>query len=191
MPDGVSSKLSPMRASGNLRSKASPSGATQAAPRGAASRRSRSSKAGAVEINIQRMAGEWSRAVPGYKQQVELWCREALGKKGGMISVVLADDAFVHELNHQYRGKDKPTNVLSFPGEGEELGDIVLAFETLKREAKEQKKSFRAHCAHLVVHGVLHLLGHDHENDKDATRMEAQEVAVLAKLGFSNPYEVA
>ncbi|HEU5047604.1 MAG TPA: rRNA maturation RNase YbeY [Rickettsiales bacterium] len=145
----------------------------------------------AAEINIQRISGEWSRAVPGYKWQIELWCREALGKKSGVLSVVLADDAFVQGLNHQYRGKDKPTNVLSFPGEGEELGDIVLAFETLKREAKEQKKSFRAHCAHLVVHGVLHLLGHDHENDKDAARMEAQEIAMLAKLGFSNPYEVA
>ena len=104
------------------------------------------------------------------------------------MSVVLCDDAFMRELNLHYRGKDKPTNVLSFPGEGEALGDIILAFETIRDEARAQKKTIRAHTTHLIVHGMLHLLGFDHENDADAAKMEQKEIKILQKLGLNNPY---
>ncbi|NBX02785.1 MAG: rRNA maturation RNase YbeY [Alphaproteobacteria bacterium] len=105
------------------------------------------------------------------------------------ITVVLADDAFVKNLNRDFRGKDKPTNVLSFPGDGH-LGDIVLAFETIEREAKEQQKTFKAHVQHLLVHGTLHLLGHDHIKDAEAEKMEALEIKILKELGVANPYAV-
>lgn len=109
------------------------------------------------------------------------------------VTLVLSDDAEVQQLNHDYRGKNKPTNVLSFADGSEEegrvnLGDVVLAFETMKREAKEQGKTMPRHTAHLVVHGVLHLLGHDHEQDDEAETMEAREVAILHGLGIANPY---
>lgn len=121
------------------------------------------------------------------------------------ISIVLADDAFVHSLNRTWRGKDKPTNVLSFPQlEGMEeddfpdlpdeervsLGDLVLALETLERESAEQDKALRAHFAHLLVHGTLHLLGYDHERgEADAQEMEDMEIKILGQLGYKNPYE--
>lgn len=143
----------------------------------------------AREINILRVAGNW-QAIRGYRKNVKQWCMIALeNTKFTSVSVVLADDQFIRTLNHQYRGKNKPTNVLSFTGEGGELGDVVLAFDTVRREAEEQGKSLAAHTAHLVVHGLLHLLGFDHENDKDAAKMEKREIAILAKLGFANPYE--
>ena len=102
-------------------------------------------------------------------------------------------------LNAQYRGRDKPTNVLSFPvpdlpatalseGKARPLGDLVICPQVLRAEAREQKKSLRAHWAHLVVHGSLHLIGYDHERDSDADRMERREIAVLRRLGFANPY---
>lgn len=101
-------------------------------------------------------------------------------------------------LNAQFRGKDKPTNVLSFPvaelpvsaagDESRPLGDLVICPQVLRTEAREQKKSLRAHWAHLVVHGSLHLIGYDHEIDSDADRMERREIAVLRRLGFPNPY---
>ncbi len=115
-------------------------------------------------------------------------------------------DARIAELNAQFRGKPSPTNVLSWPSEDRsaqtvgghpqppsdpELGDIALAFETCEREAKEQGKSFDAHVTHLYLHGLLHLLGFDHIENADAELMEQTEVAVLAKLGYSNPYENA
>ncbi|MCP5366323.1 MAG: rRNA maturation RNase YbeY [Hyphomicrobiales bacterium] len=105
------------------------------------------------------------------------------------VCVVLADDAFVHDLNRRYRGIDKPTNVLSFPaGEDDLLGDVVLALETLRREAERDGKPLADHLCHLVVHGVLHLLGHDHGDAAEAAGMEALEVRVLAGLGVADPY---
>ncbi len=112
------------------------------------------------------------------------------------ISVVLSDDEHIRELNKHHRGIDKPTNVLSFPavrmktpaGAPRILGDVVLAFETVEREAKEEAKSIENHLAHLVVHGVLHLLGYDHEDDDEAETMEARERQILAKLGIPDPY---
>jgi probable rRNA maturation factor len=100
-------------------------------------------------------------------------------------------------LNSHYRGKDKPTNVLSFPAPeipgtppsaARPLGDLVICPQVLRSEAREQKKTLRAHWAHLVVHGTLHLIGYDHERDADATRMERREITVLRRLGFANPY---
>jgi probable rRNA maturation factor len=97
-------------------------------------------------------------------------------------------------LNRHYRGKDKPTNVLSFPAlaapgvHPSPLGDVVICPAVLKREAAAQGKTLEAHWAHLVVHGVLHLAGYDHEDDADARRMERREVSVLRLLGYRNPY---
>ncbi len=143
------------------------------------------------EINIMRVGGDWSKALKAYKRRINGWCCAALApKSSGTVTVVLAHDAFIQELNHQYRGKNKPTNVLSFAGETGELGDIVLGFETIKREALAQGKSFAAHTAHLVVHGILHLLGFDHEKPREAGIMEKKEIAILAQLGYANPYEV-
>ena len=114
-------------------------------------------------------------------------------KAKGAVTVVLADDAQVRELNRDYRKKDKATNVLSFPdgatyGDFISLGDIILAYETIAREADEQGKRFSHHAQHLVVHGVLHLMGYDHENDDDAETMERREVRILKGLAIANPY---
>jgi probable rRNA maturation factor len=112
------------------------------------------------------------------------------------ISVLLTDDAGARELNRAWRGLDKPTNVLSFPAPAvpspdgvRHLGDIALAFETVAREADDEGKSPHDHFAHLVVHGTLHLLGHDHETGEgEAVAMEALEIEALARLGIANPY---
>ncbi|KLN61062.1 hypothetical protein WH96_11005 [Kiloniella spongiae] len=119
------------------------------------------------------------------------------------LSVVLANDPSVQALNKEYRGKDKPTNVLSFstlddPDEADlasqrgvlPLGDIVLSLETLILEANEQSKRLEDHFTHLLVHGVLHLLGYDHIEDDDALEMEGLEVEILNRLGVENPYEL-
>lgn len=111
---------------------------------------------------------------------------------GGTVSLLLGDDAAIAELNKEFRNKNGPTNVLSFPpAEGAEpgfLGDIALAAETIVEEANFQGKSFDNHSAHLVVHGFLHLLGYDHMNEADAEAMEARERAILAAIGIEDPY---
>ncbi len=117
-------------------------------------------------------------------------------------SLLFTGDAEVHALNREWRGKDKPTNVLSFPmlergdlaalnpdGPPELLGDIALAFETCAREAAEKAIALEHHAAHLIVHGLLHLAGHDHETcAADAEAMEALEIKALAHMGIGNPY---
>lgn len=118
---------------------------------------------------------------------------------GHEISFVLTDDKRMRALNRAYRGKDKPTNVLSFAAlDGDQpkagmpwlLGDVVLASGVIARESKTQAKSLEHHLTHLAVHGVLHLLGYDHERDRDAETMEALEIAALAAMGIANPYEL-
>jgi probable rRNA maturation factor len=109
------------------------------------------------------------------------------------ISVVLCGDAFIRDLNREWRGVDAPTNVLSFPAGGDPasaplLGDIVIAFETASREAFEAGKPLRDHVAHLLVHGFLHLIGHDHVEAAEAEAMEALECTILGRLGIDDPY---
>jgi probable rRNA maturation factor len=111
------------------------------------------------------------------------------------LAVILADDARLKDLNRDWRGKDQPTNVLSFPAaEGDEiataplLGDLVLAFETVAIEAEREGKTFDAHFAHLVVHGTLHLFGFDHMSGEEAEEMETVERLALARLGIADPY---
>ena len=120
---------------------------------------------------------------------------------GGELAIVLTDDSAIRALNRDWRGKDKATNVLSFPAPSPSrpgkpapvrhrhlIGDIVIAYETTAREARAEARPFRHHLAHLTVHGFLHLLGHDHASDAQAEAMEALEVAVLARLKVPNPY---
>lgn len=110
---------------------------------------------------------------------------------GGTVSLLLGDDAALAALNKQFRGKDGPTNVLSFPpAPGEEgfLGDIAVAAETIVKEAEFQGKRFQDHAAHLAVHGFLHLLGYDHMDPAEAEKMEARERAILVSLGIEDPY---
>ncbi len=112
------------------------------------------------------------------------------------LSILLTSDDAMRQLNSTYRGQDKPTNVLSFPGETETqsqsrsflLGDVVLSYQTVVTEAQQQRISLENHISHLIVHGVLHLLGHDHENDKDAHNMEHLEINILKGIGVENPY---
>lgn len=115
--------------------------------------------------------------------------------KDAEVSVLLVDDARIRSLNAQWRSIDKATNVLSFPtsapgklASNPLLGDIVMAFETMQREARDEGKSLANHFSHLVVHGFLHLIGYDHENEGDAETMEALEIKVLAGLKIANPY---
>jgi len=105
------------------------------------------------------------------------------------LSLALADDAMVRNLNRDYRAKDKPTNVLSFPApHGPLLGDVIIAWETLLREAEEEGITPADHLAHLTIHGLLHLLGYDHETDAEAVAMETLETAILAGLGIKDPH---
>ena len=110
------------------------------------------------------------------------------------LAVVLSDDAHIRQLNHQWRNRDSATNVLSFPADSRapaelaHLGDIVIAFETVTREAADEGKSFDHHLAHLAIHGFLHLLRYDHDDDDSATHMERMERLALERLGIADPY---
>lgn len=157
-----------------------------------------------IEIDFTLHTPRWSQKTGSLETLLHDTARRTLelaGFKGKNveISVVFADNAFIRQLNKNYRGKDKPTNVLSFPQhdfeEDEEefpfiaLGDIVLALETIEQEAQEQDKSFEDHLTHLIVHGLLHLLGHDHEENGEAEIMENLEIRILEGFGIKNPYE--
>jgi probable rRNA maturation factor len=162
-----------------------------------------------LSIAISIEDSGWARLAPDAARVLRRAARDALaqaradGWKGSRIgheiSFVLTDDKRMRTLNRAYRGKDKPTNVLSFaaldasrpkPGMPWLLGDVVLASGVIAREAKAQRKSIRHHLSHLAIHGVLHLLGYDHERDRDAEAMEALEIAALAAMGIANPYEL-
>jgi probable rRNA maturation factor len=155
------------------------------------------------EIDLAVEDARWETAIPGLEalvaRAVEAGLAIAPEKPDGpvAVSVLLTDDAAVQDLNRTWRGKDKPTNVLSFPAAPQPrhdeaatpLGDVVLAYETLVRESAEQSKPLQNHLAHLLVHGTLHCLGQDHEiGEAEADAMEALEVAALATLGIPDPY---
>jgi len=159
--------------------------------------------ADALSIDVVVESPLWAES-PG----AETVLREALAMAAAILStspaelaIVLTDDSGIRRLNRDWRSIDKPTNVLSFPMQTPGpiataapsappvmLGDIVIAFETTMREARAESKRFEDHLAHLAVHGFLHLLGQDHENDRDAEAMEGLERSILARLGISDPY---
>lgn len=151
-------------------------------------------------IVVLAQSGAWSDALADAEGVVRAAVEAALMEGGPRardtnVTIVLADDAGVRALNARFRNQDKPTNVLSFPARApttalveKTLGDVVLAYETVAREAAEQAKPFVHHVSHLVVHGVLHLLGYDHDADAEAQTMEALEVSALARLDIPNPY---
>ena len=141
-------------------------------------------------IDVQVEDAAWTAALPDVEQVVLKAAQAALKSEAGVV-VLLADDDAVADLNQRFRHKDGPTNVLSFPAPANphgHLGDIVLAYGVCAREAREQGKTLDQHLAHLVVHGVLHLLGYDHRDDGEAEAMEALERAVLEVLGVPDPY---
>jgi probable rRNA maturation factor len=140
-------------------------------------------------------AEAWN-GLPNVEDLVVLAVNAVFVGKPCSVEVLLTDDQEIRGLNLQFRNKDKATNVLSFPaalmpvpkGEMAHLGDIVLAYETVVREASEAGKSIEHHSSHLVIHAMLHLLGYDHENDAQAEIMEQQERDILARLGIADPY---
>ena len=143
-----------------------------------------------ARVDVVLLDPAWAKALPGVERLVRKAARAALGVKARTLTVALSDDRRVQALNRRDRKKNRPTNVLSYPsGEKVFLGDVVLARQTVWREAREQGKTPADHVAHLVVHGTLHLLGYDHEtSDADAERMEALERRILKKLGIADPY---
>jgi probable rRNA maturation factor len=150
-----------------------------------------------IELEVQnatRAAG-----VPGL-DEFRTWVTVALdGRDGVSLVLRVVDEGEMRTLNARYRGHDRPTNVLSFPAElpasvttrldTEPIGDIVMCAPLVSSEAQAQEKPLAAHWAHLTVHGVLHLLGLDHQSEQEAQQMEAREIDCLANLGFPNPYE--
>jgi probable rRNA maturation factor len=141
-------------------------------------------------VDVVVLDAGWAKALPGVARLVRKAARATTANRKRSLTVALADDKRVRALNARDRKKDKPTNVLSYPsGEREYLGDVVLARQTVWREARSQGKTAAAHVTHLVVHGTLHLMGYDHEtSEADAERMEALERRILAKLGIADPY---
>lgn len=156
----------------------------------------------AIDIDIMIEAGPWpdeSVLEDLVQKAVEAaWSNLGLERTPSELSVVFTDDASIKLLNAQWRDKDKATNVLSFPAfpvkagsqPGPMLGDIVIAYETVAREAADEGKPVNNHLTHLVVHGFLHLLGYDHETDVEAEEMERLEREILHALAISDPYAV-
>lgn len=148
-----------------------------------------------LTIDIQQASTADASQLPS-DEQFEIWVEAALQQRmsEAELSIRIVDEDESQALNLQYRGKDKPTNVLSFPCElpdGVELpllGDLVICAQVVAKEALEQGKLLHAHWAHMVVHGTLHLLGYDHIEDGEAEEMEAIEIQVLLELGYPNPY---
>jgi probable rRNA maturation factor len=151
-----------------------------------------------MNLDIIIDAPQWN-AVPGVepalRRAISAAAAPALDAAPAELAIVLTNDAAIRELNRQWRGYDRPTNVLSFPSGGPSpaagprlLGDVVIAYETTAQEAQSQGVPFDHHLAHLAVHGFLHLLGYDHETDADAEAMERLEREILARLDVPDPY---
>lgn len=149
---------------------------------------------GKMIIDLQ-MACEQETGLPT-AEQIEQWATAAVQPQSDEVemTVRIVDEAESHALNLNYRGKDRPTNVLSFPFECPDevelplLGDLVICRQVVEREAQEQDKPLMAHWAHMVVHGSLHLLGYDHIEDDEAEEMESLETQIMTGLGFADPY---
>ena len=149
---------------------------------------------GSIFVDLQ-IATENIEGLPTEEQIVQ-WATAAVQPEGDEVemTVRIVDEAESHELNLTYRGKDRPTNVLSFPFECPDevalplLGDLVICRQVVEREAVEQEKLLMAHWAHMVVHGSLHLLGYDHIEDDEAEEMESLETQIMQGLGFDDPY---
>ena len=149
---------------------------------------------GKMIIDLQ-IACEQETGLPTV-EQIEQWATAAVQPQSDEVemTVRIVDEAESHELNLNYRGKDRPTNVLSFPFECPDevelplLGDLVICRQVVEREAQEQDKPAMAHWAHMVVHGSLHLLGYDHIEDDEAEEMESLETQIMTELGFADPY---
>ena len=149
---------------------------------------------GKMIIDLQ-MACEQETGLPT-AEQIEQWATAAVQPQSDEVemTVRIVDEAESHALNLNYRGKDRPTNVLSFPFECPDevelplLGDLVICRQVVEREAQEQDKPVMAHWAHMVVHGSLHLLGYDHIEDDEAEEMESLEAQIMTGLGFADPY---
>ena len=145
-------------------------------------------------IAIQVHDPRWRRVrglAPRLQRAAELALLRGKARKSSALTILLADDARLKELNSQFRGENKATNVLSFPSEAARdtyLGDIALAYGVTAQEARKDAKRFVDHAMHLTVHGVLHLLGFDHQTERDAGRMEPLETKILGELGIADPY---
>lgn len=147
------------------------------------------SRKGPIVVEIED--AQWKKAVRGLSARIEKIIDATLSqeKAKGSLTLLLSDDAKLKELNSLFRGKSKPTNVLSFPSEEDGyVGDIAIAYGVTAREAKAAGKTLIDHTLHLAVHGTLHLLGHDHESPGEANRMERLEREILAEFGIADPY---
>ena len=163
-----------------------------------------------TEIFVDVAYDAWDKTLSGVEDRCCLVAAVALGAAASTVdlpaarlevSILLTDDAQIQALNSEYRQLDKPTNVLSFAARDEDsplppdgpilLGDVIIAYQTAEREARDEGKSFADHLSHLVVHGVLHLLGYDHMADDEAEEMESLERSILAALGVPDPYKDA
>ena len=147
-----------------------------------------------IRLDLRCDDPAWEAAIPGLDAAVLAAleaARDSGNGPGGEVSLLLTNDDAVHHLNRDWRGKDAPTDVLSFPageGSGDFLGDIALAFGVCDRDATAMGRPLDRHLAHLVIHGYLHLVGYDHETDDEAAMMEAVETQAMARLGFPDPY---
>lgn len=148
-----------------------------------------------IDIGIQSPLWDAQPLAGKTVRNAVLAAASALSTVGGEVSIVLTDDSAIRSLNRDWRGIDRPTNVLSFPASGSAadkdarlLGDIVIAFETLERECADENRIFLHHLAHLAVHGFLHLLRYDHQTDAEAEKMERLESKIMARLNMSDPY---
>ncbi|MES9957456.1 MAG: rRNA maturation RNase YbeY [Sedimenticola sp.] len=147
-----------------------------------------------LQLDVQRI--DDGAGIPG-DGLLERWIAAALAgrRDSAELTIRIVDETESHELNLQYRGKDRPTNVLSFPFEAPEvvesdlLGDLVICAPVVAREAEEQGKTLEAHWAHMVVHGTLHLLGFDHQNEQEAEEMEGLEREIIEVMGYPDPYQ--
>ncbi|WEM42918.1 rRNA maturation RNase YbeY [Photobacterium sp. DA100] len=148
----------------------------------------------AIYLDLQ-VATESADGMPS-EAQFQQWLEAAITpfQADAEVTIRLVDEEESHGLNHEYRGKDKPTNVLSFPFEAppgvelELLGDLIICRQVVENEAQEQDKPLHAHWAHMVVHGSLHLLGYDHIEDDEAEEMEGLETEIMQQMGFADPY---